>query len=85
MVPSMPTVVAPAWADDDGAHDEHREHAAMTSETLEEAHEVLANMLLVLVALHVGGVILASFRHHENLARAMLTGDKRAPGSGDIA
>jgi cytochrome b len=39
--------------------------------------------MLLLAALHVGGVVLASFRHHENLVRTMVTWGKRRPGPGD--
>ncbi len=48
------------------------------AEWVEDIHEFLANMMLVLVATHVAGVVWASIRHKENLVRAMIVGRKRA-------
>lgn len=47
------------------------------SEAMEDVHEVLANLMLVLIGLHVLGVAVASLEHGENLVRAMMTGRKR--------
>lgn len=70
--------IAAAHADEDDheKHDERRDVAG--EEFWEEVHEVLANGVMALVALHVLGVILASVAHRENLARSMFTGTKRA-------
>ena len=81
MLPTLPQIVSPAWADDD--RDEYGEGREIEG-PLKEVHETMANLMLLLVAAHVGGVVLASIRHRENLARAMITGEKRAPEPGDI-
>ena len=52
---------------------------------VENVHGLSADGLLVLVFIHVGGVVLASVRHRENLVRAMITGRKREAGAEDIA
>jgi cytochrome b len=46
-------------------------------EWVEEAHGLLVDFTLLLIALHVAGVIFASIEHGENLVKSMLTGKKR--------
>ena len=49
----------------------------VNGDTMEEVHEVIANVTLALVLTHVAAVVLASSVHHENLVLAMITGYKR--------
>ncbi len=82
MLPALPQIAAPAGADDDGDENGGGREA---EGPLDVVHATLANLKLLLAALHVGGVVPAWVRHHENLARAMITRDKRAAEPGDIA
>ncbi len=79
-LPEQPQIISPADADGGDAG-----HGGRGSEAVKEVHEVLANLMLLLIAAHVGGVVLSSFRHKENLARSMVTGDKRAADPADIS
>lgn len=45
-------------------------------EWLEEVHEAAANLMLLVVALHVAGVVVSSRLHRENLVVSMVTGRK---------
>ncbi|WP_212525472.1 cytochrome b/b6 domain-containing protein [Actibacterium sp. MT2.3-13A] len=87
VISALPQIVAPAYADEErsGERGERGENGEGPDGPLKEVHEVFANLMLLLVGLHVGGVVLASMRHRENLARAMITGEKRAPEPGDIS
>jgi cytochrome b len=52
-------------------------------EWVEDLHKLTVYATMGLIALHIGGVILAGFEHRENLVAAMITGRKRAPGLND--
>ena len=52
---------------------------------LGELHEGLASVMLAVVLIHLAGVVVGSLTHHENLARAMVTGFKQGDADEAIA
>ncbi len=45
---------------------------------VDTVHATATDLAIILVGLHVAGVIFSSIEQHENLVRAMITGNKRA-------
>lgn len=75
--PAPGAAVAPAVAPAAREDDEDEGRGEKEESAVAELHELLANFTLLLVFAHIGGVVLASFAHHENLPWAMITGSKR--------
>ena len=83
---ARPAAVGTALADEDDNGDEEEDRRQNDDkdrrgrdggEFWEETHEALANLTFLLVLVHIGGVVLASLVHRENLTRSMITGWKR--------
>lgn len=53
-------------------------------DTVKGMHELLANGLLVLIAMHLSGALVTGWKHGENLVGSMITGTKRKTDVGDI-
>lgn len=68
--------IATAQADDDDDEGDGGE-GEKEGGVWKEIHEFFANFTLLLVFLHIGGVVVSSFAHSENLPRAMVTGRKQ--------
>lgn len=52
------------------------EHESAEEEWWEEIHEFFANLMILLIALHIIGVIISSKVENQNLVKAMITGYK---------
>jgi cytochrome b len=77
------SIIPTAYADEDGDEGENEQENFSVNEADEEfwegLHEFFVNFTLLLIALHIGGVLLSSYVDKENLIKAMFTGRKEVP------
>jgi len=74
------SIIPSAYAEEDEGESEHGAMVNKEAEEFwEELHEFFANFTLLLVALHIGGVLLSSYIDKEKLVKAMITGRKEMP------
>lgn len=69
------SLLSSAYADDD-KHDHDNKHEEEEDEFWKEIHEFFSNFTLFMVLIHIGGVVVSSRLHKENLVKAMVTGYK---------
>lgn len=53
-------------------------------EMMQELHSLFAYSVIGLAIFHIIGIVMASRHHHENLVKAMVTGEKRIAAPGDV-
>ena len=80
------SIVRQTYADGDEHHDDAAasrggHHPAKRKDRFwKEIHETLTGVMIFLIIVHIGGVIVSSWVHHENLILAMISGKKRENG-----
>ncbi len=83
------SIVARAYADDDTNERHERKHKKRAGyagrekddenySVWSEIHEISAQVVLILICLHIIGVAISSKMHNENLTKSMITGKKIA-------